>query len=144
MSLTNTMAADDAMSQSINSHDSDLIFPYLSYHETTKDDSTPPWIRDVIFMFTGARCLMPSRRDEYQEPGHSAQVHSLYSLVMMTSSNGKKIRVTGHLCGEFTGHRRIPHTRASDAEFWFFFGLRLNKCLRLMNLDAIAPIMTSS
>ena len=29
-------------------------------------------------------------------------------------------RVTGHLCGEFTGHRWIPCTKASDAEFWCF------------------------
>ena len=30
------------------------------------------------------------------------------------------IRVTGPLCGEFTGHRWIPHTKASDAELWCF------------------------
>ena len=29
-------------------------------------------------------------------------------------------RVTGPLCGEFTGHRWIPLTKASDAEFWCF------------------------
>ena len=29
-------------------------------------------------------------------------------------------RVTGHLCGEFTGHRWIPNTKASDAELWCF------------------------
>ena len=39
---------------------------------------------------------------------------------MMTSSNGKIFRVTGHLCGDFTGHRWIPHTKASDAELWGF------------------------
>ena len=38
--------------------------------------------------------------------------------VMMTSSNGNIFRVTGHLCGEFTGPRWIPHTKASDAELW--------------------------
>ena len=38
----------------------------------------------------------------------------------MTSSNGNNFRVTGHLCGEFTGHRWIPRTKASDAEFWCF------------------------
>ena len=32
----------------------------------------------------------------------------------------KKFRVTGHLGGEFTAHRRIPHTKASDAELWYF------------------------
>ena len=35
---------------------------------------------------------------------------------MMTSSNGNIFRVTGHLCGEFTGPRWIPRTKASDAE----------------------------
>ena len=39
---------------------------------------------------------------------------------MMTSSNGSTYCVTGLLCGEFTGHRWIPHTKASDAEFWYF------------------------
>ena len=34
---------------------------------------------------------------------------------MMTSSNGNIFRVTGHLCWEFTGHRWIPRTKASDA-----------------------------
>ena len=28
---------------------------------------------------------------------------------MMTLSNGNIFRFTGHLCGEFTGHRWIPH-----------------------------------
>ena len=39
---------------------------------------------------------------------------------MMTSSNGDIFRVTGHLCGEFTGPRSIPHTKTSDAELWCF------------------------
>ena len=37
---------------------------------------------------------------------------------MMTSSNGNIFRVTGHLCGAFTGPRWMPHTKASDAELW--------------------------
>ena len=37
---------------------------------------------------------------------------------MMTSSNANIFRVTVHLCGEFTGPRWIPHTKASDAELW--------------------------
>ena len=32
------------------------------------------------------------------------------SHYMMMSSNGNIFHVTGHLCGEFTGHRWIPHT----------------------------------
>ena len=39
-------------------------------------------------------------------------------VIMMTSSNGNIFRVTGHLCGEFTGPRWILHTKASDAELW--------------------------
>ena len=39
---------------------------------------------------------------------------------MMTSSNGNIFRVTGHLYGESTGHRWIPHRKASDAELWCF------------------------
>ena len=37
---------------------------------------------------------------------------------MFTSSNGNIFRFTGHLCGEFTGPRWIPLTKASDAELW--------------------------
>ena len=41
-------------------------------------------------------------------------------MYMMTSSNGNIFRITGHLCGEFTGHRWISRTKASDAELWRF------------------------
>ena len=40
--------------------------------------------------------------------------------IMMTSSSGNIFRVTGPLCGEFTGQRWIPLTKASDAELWYF------------------------
>ena len=40
--------------------------------------------------------------------------------IMMMSSNGNIFRVTGPLCGEFTGHRWIPLTKASDVELWCF------------------------
>ena len=48
---------------------------------------------------------------------------------MMTSSNGDIFRATGPLWGEFTGHRWIPLTKASDAELWCFLYLCLNKWL---------------
>ena len=32
----------------------------------------------------------------------------------------KHFRVTGHLWGEFPGDRRIPLTKASDADLWYF------------------------
>ena len=39
---------------------------------------------------------------------------------MMTSSNRNIFRVTGPLCGEFTGHRWIPLTKASEEELCCF------------------------
>ena len=39
---------------------------------------------------------------------------------MVTSSNGNIFRVTGPMCGEFTGHRWIPLTKATDAELRYF------------------------
>ena len=48
---------------------------------------------------------------------------------MMTSSNGNIFRVTGHLCGEFTGHRWIPSQRPVTRSFDVFFDLRPNKRL---------------
>ena len=39
---------------------------------------------------------------------------------MMTSTNGNVFRVTGPLCGGFTGHRWIPLTKCSNTELWYF------------------------
>ena len=36
------------------------------------------------------------------------------------SSNENIFHIIGPLCREFTSHRWIPHTKASDAEFWYF------------------------
>ena len=41
------------------------------------------------------------------------------TAIMMTSSNWNIFRVIGRLCGEFTGHRRIPRTEANDAVLLF-------------------------
>ena len=48
-------------------------------------------------------------------------------MYMMTSSNGNIFRVTGPLCGEFTGHRWILRPRPVTRMFFFY--LRLNKRL---------------
>ena len=45
---------------------------------------------------------------------------------MMTSSNGNIFRVTGPLCGEFTGPGEFPAQRPVTRSFDVFFGLRLN------------------
>ena len=48
---------------------------------------------------------------------------------MMTSSNGNIFRVTGPLCGEFTGPSEFPTQRPVTRSFDVFFDLRLNKRL---------------
>ena len=45
-------------------------------------------------------------------------LHAYYWSGMMTSSNGKIFRVTGHSCRG--SHQWIPLTKASDAELWCF------------------------
>ena len=45
---------------------------------------------------------------------------------MMTSSNGNIFRVTGPLCGEFTGPGEFPTQRPVTRSFDVFFDLRLN------------------
>ena len=52
-----------------------------------------------------------------------------YWLYMMTSSNGNIFRVTGPLCGEFTGPGEFPTQRPVTRSFDVFFDLRLNKRL---------------
>ena len=49
--------------------------------------------------------------------------------LMMTSSNGNIFRVTGPLCGEFTGPGEFPTQRPVTRSFDVFFDLRLNKRL---------------
>ena len=68
--------------------------------------------------------------------------------LMMTSLIGNIFRVTGPLCGEFTGHRWIPHTKASDAELWIFlWSAREQTVVQAIATpviwDAITLVMTS-
>ena len=74
---------------------------------------------------------------------------------MMTSSNGNSFRVTGPLCGEFTGPGEFPTQRPVTRSVDVFFDLRLNKWLSKQpsgsgdlrrhrgHYDVIVVIMTS-
>ena len=53
------------------------------------------------------------------QPADILMITKLY-LTMMTSSNENIFRVTGPLCGDFTGPRWILLTKASYAELWCF------------------------
>ena len=71
----------------------------------------------------------------------------VYLRSMKTSTNGNIFRVTGLVCGEFTGHRWIPCTKASDAELWCFLSSPEPTAEQAMETlviwDATALIMTS-
>ena len=62
---------------------------------------------------------------------HCANKTSLrpFIFTMMTSSNGNIFRVTGPLCGEFTGPGEFPTQRPVTRSFDIYFDLRLNKRL---------------
>ena len=72
---------------------------------------------------TGLSCQYSPPKSNYT-PTLSNRPSWLFLLeikgTMMTSSNGNYFRVTGPLCGEFSGHRWIPLTKASNAELWCF------------------------
>ena len=71
-------------------------------------------------------------------------VHKCNEIFPMMTSLGENIfRVTGPLCGEFTGHRWIPLTKASDAGFWYLFDLRLNKCNEIFPKKTNASLCTT-
>ena len=56
-------------------------------------------------------------------------LQSTRPVFMMTSSNGNIFRVTGPLCGEFTGPGEFPAQRPVTRSFDVFFDLRPNKRL---------------
>ena len=71
-----------------------------------------------------------------------------HRAIMMTSSIGNIFRVTGLLCEEFTGHRWIPLTKASDAKLWCFLWSACEQTVEKrmetpVIWDAIVLIMTS-
>ena len=64
-----------------------------------------------------------SRQYICQSLSSTSRVHSSTSVITALHNDvikGNIFRVTGPLCGKFTGHRWIPRTKASDAELWCF------------------------
>ena len=72
--------------------------------------------------------------DAWKRFTHIFCIHCIHddlikSYHIMTSSNGNIFRVTGPLCGEFTGPGEFPTQRPVTRSFDVFFDLRLNKRL---------------
>ena len=83
------------------------------------------WSSDAMWHHRTLSTLVQVKAWCPMAPSHSNQCLLIISKVlwhspMMTSSNGNIFHVTGHLCGEFTGHRWISRTKASDTELWCF------------------------
>ena len=74
-----------------------------------------------VYIFTNV-VVMCTLQYSWMDPITSVAPGNLpeHSDNMMTSSNENIFRVTGPLCGEFTGHRRISPAKASDAVLWYF------------------------
>ena len=110
------------------------------------------WYIPVLSIFNFGHCKMNFLPKQYTRELHSSHnvclwlvpshfhqikmsntgvsiVFSKYSLIMMTSSNGNIFRVTGPLCGEFTGPGEFPTQRPVTRNYDVFFDLRLNKRL---------------
>ena len=75
--------------------------------------------RRKIIQYASSRRVVT--RNKLQSPG--------IDMIMMTSSNGNIFRVTGLLCGEFTGPGEFSTQRQVTRSFDVFFDLRLNKRL---------------
>ena len=73
----------------------------------------------------GGFVLSQLAQSTHPYPPHSYQKF----CAMTTSSNGNIFRVTGPLCGEFTGPGEFPTQRPVTRSFDVFFDLRLNKRL---------------
>ena len=100
-----------------------LGFKFIHISESKRD----PW--PLTFHYFCIRNYLSTQPSQYHVP-HANQVFGGY---MMTSSNGNIFRVTGHLCGEFTGNSPVPGEfpaqRSVTRSFDVFFDLRLNKRL---------------
>ena len=76
---------------------------------------------DLNIYFRPCNILLVFHR--YRNPGYllySTSTFGRFRHCFMMTSNRHIFRVTGPLCGQFTGHRRIPLTMASDTKLWCF------------------------
>ena len=116
------------------------------YHWQVWDETKYPWSDLMELTITTTLPHITTNRTYYNLNNRPACLHmdspesvkvsdwdpnlKKKSTHMMKSSNGNIFRVTGPLCGEFTGHRWIPLTqRPVTQSFEVFFDLRLNKRL---------------
>ena len=106
------------------------VFAYSNIKENIKLSDWWPFVRGIlrlVVVLTQSQYNAESVSMSWRQDGIKAWLSGMTDVSilcrpshMMTSSNGNIFRVTGHLCGEFTGPRWIPRTKASDTELWCF------------------------
>ena len=89
---------------------------------------------DIFAQVFPSRAIARQNQDKNMNGLSITNTIQLFSIriimhIMMTSSNGNIFRVTGHLCGKFTGPGEFPAQRPVTRSFDVFFDLRLNKRL---------------
>ena len=87
------------------------------------------WFSLHVFKQTRFVCYRDKYTCKLLKRKRHAIITIVQSLNMMTSSNGNIFRVTGHLCGEFTGPGEFPTQRPVTRSFDVYFDLRPNKWL---------------
>ena len=120
------------------------IFGKLVYKHQAQHNAVSLWkIAVLAYTYLRTERLLQSTATIIEQIP-SATIIDRHMVLMMTSSNKNIFRVSGHLCGEFTGHQWSPRTKASDAELWWFLWSAHEKTMvRLVIWDAIVLIMTS-
>ena len=86
------------------------IYPCIAYRANANYE------RVDIYSYIGEN---RQRQKDRERRETETVMETLYC--MMTSLNGNIFGETGPLCGEFTDHRWIPSTKASDTVLWCFF-----------------------
>ena len=116
-----------------------IHYERLRNHNKAKHNKT-------VCIFLGIYCIFNKTNGDKHVQQYL--IRKLWDLfITMTSLNGSNFRVTGPLCGEFTGHRWIPLTKVSvcgDLISSLTFAWTNEWTIEtLMVWDAIAIIMTS-
>ena len=87
------------------------------------------WQEDIIKLNVIALWKFTCQQRSKRGADRSISTDQQRSKIVMTSSNGNIFRVTGPLCGEFTGPGEFPAQRPVTRSFDVFFDLHPNKPL---------------
>ena len=103
---------------------------YDNWTHNLQTEATSPASSFQVHFLHKKRCKPTFHTETHIYWNWTHTVQSMFlSMIMMTSSNENIFRVTGPLCGEFTGPGEFPAQRRVTRSFDVFFDLRLNKRL---------------